>query len=77
MSCVGHIYSKGIKTLLVPVYRPCGICRRKTLCRWLDEEMRVLLCKDCAVDDLWVDAILNSLEGYRRPRPNDAASKDL
>ena len=77
MGVVGNIKSPGVKTLLVPVYRHCGICGRKTLCRWLDTEMRVLLCKGCTVDDLWVDAFLNSVEGYRRPRPNDAASKDL
>lgn len=67
MSIVGFIGSKSIKTFLVPVHGPCGLCGRKALCRWFDKEMRVPMCKECTKDDLWVDAILNATEGLKRP----------
>jgi len=67
MSVVGHVASKGIRTFLIPIYRDCGICGEKTLCRWFDVEMRIPMCKPCAVEDVRMDAILNTEPGYRRP----------
>jgi hypothetical protein len=71
MSSVGFIQSEGIKTFLIPVQRDCGICGRNYLCRWYDMEFKQPLCKECAISDVWVDALLNSLEGYRRPGKHD------
>jgi len=67
MSVVGYILSRGIKTFLVPIYRACGICREKSLCRWFDVEMRIPMCQPCALEDMKMDAMLNTEPGYRRP----------
>jgi len=71
MSVVGFIQSKGIKSFLIPVHRPCGICGHKRLCRWYDMEFKEPLCKECTILDIAVDAQLNALAGYRRPNRND------
>lgn len=74
MASVGYIHSKGIKSFLVPVQRPCGICGREGLQRYFDMEFKKPLCRECTLIDIAVDFQLNSLEGYRRPTPDDTFS---